>query len=104
MRRALSCSIAAAMCALTLGAGRASADIYSYIDKNGVVHFTNIAPRSKGKGPWRKVLREAPSGKASARRGSCDRCDSVPATDRSREQFQHYDTSSGVGPLPIPSR
>lgn len=39
---------------------RAHADIYSYIDKNGVVHFTNI--RRPGR-KWKRVMRTGP-GKA----------------------------------------
>jgi soluble lytic murein transglycosylase-like protein len=69
----------------------AHADIYTYTDANGIVHFTNIKPRGKARTRWRKVLREAPSGKAAARRGACDRCDAVPAADRSRDRFVRYD-------------
>jgi soluble lytic murein transglycosylase-like protein len=91
MRRSMLVPIAAALGVLTLDAASAKADIYTYTDRNGVVHFTNVAPRGKGRGRWRKVLREAPSGKAAARRGACDRCDSVPATDRSPDRYKRYD-------------
>jgi soluble lytic murein transglycosylase-like protein len=74
------------------GAGSAHADIYSYTDADGIVHFTNLKPRGKRSGPWRKVVGEAARvGKAAARRGSCERCDSVPSRDRSAERFSRYD-------------
>jgi hypothetical protein len=68
----------------------ASADIYSWTDPDGVVHFTNIKPRG---GNWKKVLISQPDSgsKASAQRGTCERCDKVPATDNSPERFHRYD-------------
>jgi soluble lytic murein transglycosylase-like protein len=36
-------------------------------------------------------MRTAATGKAAAKRGSCDRCDVVPATDDSRDRFSRYD-------------
>jgi soluble lytic murein transglycosylase-like protein len=57
-----------------------------------VVHFTNIKPSGKGKARWRKVLKEGTSlGKVAARRGSCKRCDRVPARDRSPDRFHRFD-------------
>lgn len=69
-------------------AASARADVYSYTDEDGVVHFTNIKPRGS---KWRKVLDSAPpkGSKASAER--CPRCDKVRATDRSPERFHRYD-------------
>jgi soluble lytic murein transglycosylase-like protein len=75
--------------ALGLGIPLARADIWSYTDAEGVVHFTNVRPRDKR---WQRVEGErAKVGKAAARRGSCDRCDAVPATDRSKDRYSRYD-------------
>ena len=72
--------------------GAASADVWSYVDADGVAHFTNVKPRGKGRKKWKRVMRtESDSGKASARRGKCERCDAVPARDRSSERFTRYD-------------
>ncbi len=70
--------------------GSARADIYSWTDDEGVVHSTNIKPRG---GKWKRVLASEPErgSKASAPRGSCERCDKVPATDTSPERFHRYD-------------
>ena len=76
---------------LVLGLGvSARADVYSWTDEEGVVHFTNIKPSGS---KWRKVLLSDPDfgSKASARRGNCERCDKVPATDSSPERFHRYD-------------
>jgi soluble lytic murein transglycosylase-like protein len=81
-------------CALLLVGDRsARADIYQWTDAEGVVHFTNIPPRGAGKRGWKKVMVEAPQAgsKAAARRGRCERCDAVPAADRSPERFHRYD-------------
>jgi len=74
---------------LGIGLGLAYADIYVKTDADGVQHFTNI----KSGAGWRKVLDSpAPTGtKASAERGSCPRCDKVPATDNSPDRFHRYD-------------
>ena len=69
----------------------ARADIYSYTDQDGVVHFTNVKPRGGGGGQWKKVLDSAPEpgSKASSGRGS--RYDKVAATDKSPERYHRYD-------------
>jgi hypothetical protein len=66
----------------------ASADIYSFTDEDGVVHFTNVKPRG---GKWQKVLdsRPEPGSKASLGRGS--RYDKVGPSDRSPERYHRYD-------------
>jgi soluble lytic murein transglycosylase-like protein len=72
-------------------AGSAAADIYSWTDSRGVVHFTNIKPRGKSSGRWKRVVDEAAVGKAAARRGTCRGCDQVPARDRSGDRFTRFD-------------
>ncbi len=83
----------AAAAALAVAARPAAADIYSWTDDEGVIHFTNIPPRGKGKAKWKKVMDEAPTpgSKASASRGGCERCDVVPSRDRSPERYSRYD-------------
>jgi len=91
---------------LVLGlAVSAHADVYSYTDSDGVVHFTNIKPSG---GKWKKVLDAQPprGSKASAQRGNCDRCDKVAATDTSPERFHRYDAiiqeASELYKIPVP--
>jgi soluble lytic murein transglycosylase-like protein len=95
--------------AVMLGGDRpARADIYQWTDADGVVHFTNIPPRGADRKKWRKVMVEAPDAgsKASARRGRCDRCDVVPATDRSPDRFHRYDEyifeAADLYKIPVP--
>jgi hypothetical protein len=75
---------------LVLLTSTTSADVYSWTDDQGVVHFTNIKPAG---GKWRKVLTSTPTSgsKASAKRGGCPRCDKIPSTDNSPERFHRYD-------------
>lgn len=88
-----------------LGAGLAHGDVYSWTDPDGVVHFTNRKPRGAG---WKKVLVSEPErgNKAGAQRGACERCDKVPATDRSPDRFQRYDAfiaeASELYRIPVP--
>lgn len=88
MRRAqvISTMLIVVLCALGVAA---QADIYSYTDDDGVVHFTNMKPR--GGGQWKKILDSAPppGSKASSGRGS--RYDKVAATDKSPERYHRYD-------------
>lgn len=91
---------------LLLVPSAAAADFYSYTDGEGVVHITNIRPRAK-RGKWKRVMREAPKGtKAAASRGTCKRCDSVPARDRSRNRLHRYDPfiyeAAAVYRIPVP--
>lgn len=71
-------------------AGRGAAEVYTWTDDEGVVHFTNLRPRG---GAYRKLDLDAPArgSKATAKRGTCERCDKVPATDASPERFHRYD-------------
>ena len=75
------------VCVLAAPAG---ADIFTYTDKEGVIHFTNIEPKARDRKKW-KVLYKTGPGKAAALRGSCERCDRVPASDRSPERYRRYD-------------
>ncbi len=86
-------AVVAACATLALTDRPAAADIYSWTDAEGVIHFTNIPPKGKGKGKWKKVMDETPSAgsKASAHRGACERCDVVPSRDRSPERYHRYD-------------
>src|SRR5262245_59234684 len=78
---------------LALAAVPAQADIYSYTDADGVVHYTNIPPKGKAKKLYKKIMDEQPEkgSKASATRGACSSCDSVPARDHSKERYHRYD-------------
>jgi len=92
--RALAGLLLAGLVVLTLGTGgEARADIYSWTDSDGVVHYTNVKPKGSGKKKWKKVMDEAPArgSKAAARRGDCERCDVVPSSDSSPERFTRYD-------------
>lgn len=70
---------------LALAPCLARGDIYSYIDAQGVVHYTNM-PRPGKK--WKRIMRTGP-GKASAPRGRD--VDKVPPSDRSPERYTRYD-------------
>ena len=93
MRRALTvCVVALGLSGVVgpRGGAESHADIYSYIDADGVIHFTNVKPR---KGGWKKVMAQEPEkgSKAAAQRGGCAGCDAVPAKDRSAERYHRYD-------------
>lgn len=68
----------------------ARADVYSWTDAEGGAHFTNMKPQG---GKWKRVMLSEPErgSKASAQRGDCERCDKVPATDRSPDRYTRYD-------------
>lgn len=97
----------AAVIALALAvAVPAAADIWSYTDADGVVHFTNVKPRGRDGKRWKKVMRTEYGDKGAARRGGCERCDVVPATDRSPERYSRYDEyiheASALYDIPVP--
>jgi soluble lytic murein transglycosylase-like protein len=89
-------------------AGAALADVYSWTDDEGVQHFTNVKPSAASGVKWKKVLSSEPDrgSKASAERGSCERCDKVAATDNSPERFHRYDAyileASQLYHIPVP--
>jgi len=86
----------------------AEADIYKYKDKNGIVHYTNIAPRGgKQKRRWKRVGDFTPKkGKASKTRGTCKWCDKVPSRDNSKERYTRYDKfifeAAALYKMPVP--
>jgi hypothetical protein len=85
-------------------AGEVRADIYSYEDKSGVVHFTNFQPPRGGALKWKVLYRTGPGkaalisgaagthGKTSFPGCALSRADVVPATDRSPDRYARYDT------------
>lgn len=88
-------SLCFALLALVASSRSASADVYSFIDAKGELHFTNIPP-PKGKRRHWKVLDSGP-GKAATVSGTSfagckkSRVDVVGATDRSLERYVRYD-------------
>ena len=98
---ALAVAVVVASVTVACLGGAARADIYSYEDKDGVVHFTNIAPPRGGGHQW-KVLYKTGPGKAGMISGAAgptsfagcavSRADVVPATDRSPDRYTRYDT------------
>ena len=83
--------------AVVVANGNAHGDIYRKVDKKGVVHFTNISPKNKAKAGWKTVVQDGSFNgsfdvKGAAKRGGCDRCDLVPAKDRSKERFVRFDS------------
>jgi hypothetical protein len=82
----------------------ARADIYSYTDDDGVIHFTNIKPGGGGK--WKKVMYSTPPKGSKASADRCPRCDKVGATDFSPERFHRYDPyiyeASALYRIPVP--
>jgi hypothetical protein len=74
---------------IALLASLARADIYTYTDKDGVIHFTNIDPPSSERKEWKTLYKTGPSGKSSAER--CKDCDRVPASDFAPDRYSRYD-------------
>jgi hypothetical protein len=115
-RMRLSAAIVAAVatgCIVLATPGQRSvlrADIYTYTDEDGVVHFTNIRPRGANSQAWQRVMRD-PRGGGDARprapsQSGCERCPLVPATDRSPERFHRFDEfiyeASALYRIPVP--
>jgi soluble lytic murein transglycosylase-like protein len=69
----------------------ARADIFTYTDGDGVIHFTNIAPRGQERRKWKIVSKTGPGKSGAVRGNGCERCDRVPASDRSPDRFTRYD-------------
>lgn len=81
-------SFALVLLALCLAADGARADVWTYTDKDGTVHFTNVRPRGRGARQWRRVMRTEPETRGRPARPGAD---VVPAADRSPERFSRYD-------------
>jgi hypothetical protein len=86
--------------AMLCGSTAARADIYSYEDKDGVVHFTNAQPPRGDAHRWRVLYKTGPgrAGMISGAAGptsfagcAVSRADVVPATDRSPDRYARYD-------------
>ncbi|MEO6954126.1 MAG: lytic transglycosylase domain-containing protein [Polyangia bacterium] len=79
----------------------ARADVFSYEDKDGVIHFTNLKPQGANAHQWKSLYKTGP-GKAGIFSGAApptsfagcaaSRADVVPATDRSADRYSRYDT------------
>jgi soluble lytic murein transglycosylase-like protein len=82
LRAVLITTILAAL-PLVLGAGSASADIFTYTDPNGVVHFSN-----KSGDPRFKLYVKS----SKARRSNAFKGAAVMPSDKSPERFSRYDT------------
>ena len=66
------------------------ADIYTYIDEDGTIHYTNIRGKVRtARKKWKKIMKTGP-GKAGSVSGR-DKGARRPAKDRSRERFHRYD-------------
>jgi soluble lytic murein transglycosylase-like protein len=90
----LGISLCAALCIVLRAPAPSLADVYSWTDSDGVVHYTNIRPtKGGGAAKWKKVMNSQPDAgsKASAQRGGCPRCDKVRSNDNSPERFNRYD-------------
>lgn len=74
--------------ALLLWGSPAGADIYSYIDKDGTVHFTNVPRHGKERKKWKRIMKTGP-GKAARPRGK--KYDTIPPRDHSPERYHRYD-------------
>ncbi len=71
-------------------ASSSRADIYRYVDSNGVAHYTNIRPRAAAAGRatgWQVVLR----GDRPGPQRNNAKADRIPASDRSAERYSRYD-------------
>lgn len=66
-------------------AGVALADIYSYTDANGVVHYTNVPPRGPQAKRYKVVMKSPP--KRSKRKGVTP----IMPRDRNKSRFTRFD-------------
>lgn len=87
-------------------ASTANADLWSYEDSQGIIHFTNITPQGKNRHRWNAIYKSGPGkakitsmalpsttgGTATSSYAGCRHSDSdvVPATDRSLARYTRY--------------
>lgn len=64
----------------------ASADVYSYIDSDGVLHLTNVPPRGPAAGRYKVIMRDPPS--RTTRPGVV----AVGASDSDPRRYSRYDS------------
>ena len=86
--------------ASSLCGASARADVFSYEDKDGVIHFTNLKPQGANAHQWKSLYKTGP-GKAGIFSGAApptsfagcaaSRADVVPATDRAADRYSRYD-------------
>ena len=99
MRLCLLCASVLGFAVVVLVPRGAAAEMYVFVDKDGMKHFTNIDPPKSKKGHWR-MLASGP-GKAATISGTSSagckksRSDVVPATDRSPDRYARYDAFIG---------
>ncbi len=93
-------AVAAVLLLATTLSRPARADIWSFEDAGGVVHFTNVPQASQSGHRWHVLFKTGP-GKAGIVSGAAgptsfagcaeSRADVVPATDKSPDRFSRYD-------------
>jgi hypothetical protein len=91
----------------------AHADIYQYVDEQGVVHFTNRPQPGKN---WKRVVREYSKGERTTAENAaqnlpsssprCPTCESCRRADTSPSRFTRYDRfieeASALYQIPVP--
>jgi hypothetical protein len=77
------CSALIGLSLLALRPGPAAADIYRYVDGDGVEHYTNIQPSGRG---WQRVLRTGNGGGGRGARSGGARSRESLGTDEQRMQ------------------
>lgn len=94
--------VAGGVCFLA-GERSAGADIYTFVDKNGVVHYTNDPAKAKGRRA-KRIYKRVRKRTLRPKKGS--RKDLIPARDRSKDRFTRYDAyirgASRLYKIPIP--
>ena len=76
-----------ALCVALLLAAPVRADIYRYVDKDGVEHYTNIQPSGRG---WQRVLRSGNGGSGTGAAPSPRAADTRPPDPARTERFDAY--------------
>jgi soluble lytic murein transglycosylase-like protein len=73
------------LAAVFLAPAFVSADVYSYIDGNGVLHLTNVPPRGPSAGRYKVIMRTPPQ------RAARDGVVPVMASDSDPQRFSRFD-------------